>query len=342
MKRNLIICVSSHNNYDMLKGEVFNNINFEGFEFINIDDNSSASEVEKGKKICADHNVEFIENKSIGVQFAVDSVIDYLNEHRKECEWIFLFQHDNYPISKNFFNRLSKLIENGIPENVASLGFNHLDSGDYTAPDSYERWKNGEKVIGLLGKFHLSVVKSNTDRWASVNHNSVVRDFPDRFMKPFSIEIPLETAIGINIHNWKQNIKPTIDFQFHLWYPDIMMQYLSNNLHCLILPDLYCFNDQSLKEKYGFHKSSASGAKEGQEEIFGEYGPHLANFSKRWGWDYEKTKYMFTKNTVLKNILKLFNYSIIREKYEGTLIDEFGNYDLMTKQYPYKTFELDY
>ena len=40
MKDNLIIYVSSRNNYDMLEHEVLNNINREGFEIINVDDRS--------------------------------------------------------------------------------------------------------------------------------------------------------------------------------------------------------------------------------------------------------------------------------------------------------------
>ena len=47
---NLIIYVSSRNNYDMLEGEVLKNINREGFEFINLDDKSSEAEISKGKK----------------------------------------------------------------------------------------------------------------------------------------------------------------------------------------------------------------------------------------------------------------------------------------------------
>ena len=49
MKDNLIIYVSSRNNYDMLEHEVLKNINFEGFEFINVDDRSSEKEITKGK-----------------------------------------------------------------------------------------------------------------------------------------------------------------------------------------------------------------------------------------------------------------------------------------------------
>ena len=46
---NLIVYVSSRNNYDMLENEVFKNINLEGFEFINVDDCSEPEEQKKGK-----------------------------------------------------------------------------------------------------------------------------------------------------------------------------------------------------------------------------------------------------------------------------------------------------
>ncbi len=54
---NIIIYVSSRNNYDMLSGEVLKNINTEGFEFINVDDKSSPEEIEKGKQICQENDI---------------------------------------------------------------------------------------------------------------------------------------------------------------------------------------------------------------------------------------------------------------------------------------------
>ena len=49
-KKNLIIYVSSRNNYDMLDGEVLRNINSDGFEIINIDDKSSSDEIKRVKE----------------------------------------------------------------------------------------------------------------------------------------------------------------------------------------------------------------------------------------------------------------------------------------------------
>ena len=68
---NIIIYVSSRNNYDMLSGEVLKNINTEGFEFINVDDKSSPEEIEKGKKICQENDIVFLENESRDIFWAL-------------------------------------------------------------------------------------------------------------------------------------------------------------------------------------------------------------------------------------------------------------------------------
>jgi hypothetical protein len=57
----------------MLKHEVFKNINFEGFEFINVDDGSNQeSEINKRSKLICKENrsIIFLENKSRGVQIS--------------------------------------------------------------------------------------------------------------------------------------------------------------------------------------------------------------------------------------------------------------------------------
>ena len=52
----------------------------DNFEFINVDDSSSSNEIEKGKEICKRHNIVFLENKDRGVQWAVQTLIDYIRE----------------------------------------------------------------------------------------------------------------------------------------------------------------------------------------------------------------------------------------------------------------------
>ena len=57
--KNLIVYLSSRNNYEMLNNEVFKNINFDGFEFINVDDQSDHEEKVKGKEYCENKGYVF-------------------------------------------------------------------------------------------------------------------------------------------------------------------------------------------------------------------------------------------------------------------------------------------
>ena len=321
MKDNLIIYVSSRNNYDMLEHEVLNNINREGFEIINVDDRSLEENKIRGKEICKQNNIVFLDNKSKGVQMATQTVVDFVNENRPNCKWLICFQHDIWPVSENFFTRISQLIEQDKLSEFGSIGFNIVDHGDYTK-DAWNKFQQGEKPIGMIGFAHLGV-SNNSERWLAVGRNSVVDNKPELFKKPFICEFPQWPSIGINIEKWNEVIEPSDEYEFHLWYPDIAMQFNYHNCPVLILPDLYCFNHQRLKEKYGMNYNSATGAIEGDSEHFGEYGPHLTNWEKRWGWSYE-------------NVFDSFR--LIKENYLGTLIYDYFNHDI--NKGPLKTFDL--
>ena len=320
IKDNLIIYVSSRNNYDMLGGEVLKNINTEGFEFINVDDNSSEEEIVKGKQICDDNNIVFLENKSSGVQMATQTLIDFINENRPNCKWIICFQHDNWPITKNFFERLSKLIDTKKLDDFGGMGFNLVDMGDYSG-DSYESWKRGENVSSMLGLAHLSV-KSNSNRWLTKAKNEFIRNESEKWKNPFIVEIPLWAIGGINVKLWNEYIEPTTDYQFHLWYPDISMQFNYNNKPIIVLPDLYCMNQQELKIKYDINGNSATGAIQGDEYHFGKYSNFDA-WINRWGWHYERP---------------WENFENVKDNYKGTMIYDFYNHDI--SKGPFKTYNL--
>ena len=320
-KKNIIIYVSSRNNYDMLEGEVLKNIDFEGFEFINVDDGSCKEEVDKGKKICQKNDIVFLHNKSRGVQFSTQTLIDFINENRKECKWIICFQHDNYPLTKNFFNRIDDLIKNGSIDEFGALGFNLLDINKYTR-NSYKEWKAGKKPLGLLG---IDVFSSSAQRYLCHKRNRIALDNPKEWSKPFIIEFPVWAVAGINVKKWNNFVSPSLDYEFHLWFPDVMMQLNCANSPCLILTDLYCMNNQQLKQKYGIPKNSAKGAIRGNSYYFGSYGPHLKNFKKRWGWAYE-----IGRSSLEENL----------ERYKGTLIEEYYKNDIFKSCKPLRTIDV--
>ena len=315
----IIIYVSSRNNYDMLNGEVFKNINTEGFEFINVDDKSSPEEIEKGKKICQENDIVFLENKSRGVQMATQTLIDFINDNRPDCRWIFCFQHDCYPISENFFSRISKLIQDDKLDEFGTLGFNRIDMGKHTG-NSYSSWLHGEEPIGFLGLAHLSIFNV-AGRWLMPSHNKWLNENDD-WRKPFSVEITAWTAMGINVSKWNEFILPTDDYHFHMWAPDISIQFLHNNCHNLVLPKLYLMNKQELKENYGIDVNSAHSAKRGNDYHFGKWDTTHKVWESRWGWDYD------TPASIPK----------VKDSYKGTLIEQFLNHDV--GKGPLKTFDL--
>lgn len=324
MHEDIIIYVSSRNNYDMLENEVLKNIDTEGFEFINVDDNSCEEEIYKGESICAKNNIVFLKNKDRGVQWATQTLIDFINEHRPNCRWIVCFQHDIYPKSPFFFEELSATLKsnNELAETAGILGFNVLDSGDYTL-NANELYEQGIYPFGMIGMAHLSVA-DRRKRWICPTQNlELLAQHINKFSKPFYIEFPMWAAVGISVDKWNNYITPTNQYHFHLWLPDVAMQFNSQNIPSIIIPHLYCYNDQSLKEKYNINKNSAQGAMQGNEHHFGEYSNFKA-WQERWGWHYEDTQGTFTVET--------------QERHKDNLIGAYFNHDMNTG--PLKSFTI--
>ena len=320
MEKNLIIYVSSHNNYDMLEGEVLN-IDFEGFEFINVDDSSSTEEIQKGKDICKKHGVLYLQNKGRGVHMATQTLVDFVNKNRPDCKYIMCFQHDVVPISKDFFKTLSTYISEGNLDEFGGIGFNVIDRGKYTG-DSYNYFKNGGSPLGMIGLAHLTVA-DRAKRWMSPGHNrDALERNADKWSKPFIIEFPAWMCVGINVNAWNKSVTATEDYQFHLWFPDVAMQLNKANKPLLIIPNLYCLNQQEVKSKYGISENSAHGAKRGEEYHFGKYSNFKA-WKRRWGWDYENAKNSFKQ---------------VADTYKGTLLYEYYKHN--NNDGPLRNYEL--
>jgi hypothetical protein len=309
-KSKIIIYVSSRNNYDMVEGAVLKNIPLDGYEFVNVDDESELEEQAKGKEQAERLGFTYLQNNGRGVQYATQTVVDWVRENRPECKWLVCFQHDIWPMQKDFFDRMNAHVSDPKFNNVGLIGFNVLDRGGYTGK-ALSRYESGDSnVKGMIGMAHLSI-RSNSARWICpirqpklINHEG--------FDTLFQVEFPMWAAIGINVNQWTNHIQPTEDYQFHLWLPDIAMQFNYKNLPSVILPDLYCLNDQQEKAKFGINPNSAQGAMKGNSRHFGEYGQHLINWYKRWGWDYENTT----------------TFDQVKSHYENTLIRKYFDHNI--------------
>ena len=165
----------------------------------------------------------------------------------------------------------------------------------------------GKKPVGMLGLMHLSY-RPLLQRFNHMRALSPLPPMPNdtllryifynifnhtiasnkKFKKPFIIEIPWWPIVGINIESWNKFITPTNKYKLHLWFPDIMMSFNKNNCPCLILPDLYCLNNQSLKKKYNILENSAAANSIGLCTVHrGTPHPPRARRGREKTWDQE-------------------------------------------------------
>lgn len=347
-KSEIGIFFSSHNNYSMLEGESLRRIDFEGYPVVNIDDHSCDQEKEYGRKICEKNNIPFIQNEGRGVQSATNTAIEYLKKNYN-CQWVFCFQHDVFPLTKQFFSKFCADIKKRNTAQVGAIGFNVLDEPGGYSGNGYNEYLTGKKPKGWIGTFFLSdhrnrqekfsfiqkikyiilkyIYRRDVSRWAGGNRffsPKTYRQFKEvskSYNGLYSVESFAWICIAFNVKNWLSFIKPTEEFIFHLWFPDVAMQFMVNDVYNAVLADLYVLNDQAVKEKYGIGKSSAQSARDGDTLHYEEYGLHLVNFKRRWGFDYE---------------LSRETYPAVASRYSETLVDTLYHHD--SRMGPYKSF----
>jgi hypothetical protein len=345
MKKKIGVIYSSFNNYELLENEVIKRINFDNYPVINIDDHSEKKNQDYGAKICRANNIYYEINSKKGLQFAVDQGIQYLT-NKFNTEWVICLQQDIYPLEKKFFLDFERRIESlKERDKIGAIGFNIISEDDiYMKPTIINDYKKGLRPKGLLGSLPLSgsknnfynlkiknqikyilhsLINSNNSKNSKLDLLGQTRNFCPYGIKNFNkisklysgicaIDIPTWAAIAINTKNWKKYIKPRDGYIFHIWFPDIAFQFLNNNIWLAVDTELYLENKQKIKNKYGFHWSSAhAGKKEGLAHQVEKYGNHLKIFEDYWGFDFRN----------------LNTYKKVKSLYNKTLIEAFWEHD---------------
>tara|TARA_B100000315_G_C14471791_1_gene538712 strand:- start:62 stop:1060 length:999 start_codon:yes stop_codon:yes gene_type:complete len=332
----------------MLENECLKRIDFEDYPMVNVDDHSTPEEIIYGKNVCKNNNVKFILNEGRGVQFSTNTAIKYFKNHY-DCEWVFCFQHDVWPLTDKFFTKFDDYVRTKNVNDIGAIGFNVLDNFKEYSGNGYYEFLNGKKPKGWLGIMNLC---DNRPIWKKLNNKELIIRYKNilignevplnneinrRFFCPkvtknfnriskmynglFSVELPAWVCVAINVEKWFKYISPTDDFIFHLWFNDVAYQFMKNNIYVAVTSDLYVENEQRIKLKYGMSKSSAHEILKKGTKFMQEDGDHLKVFNLKWGWSYEDSK---------------STYPAVREKYAGTLIDKLFYHDF-TKG-PYRTF----
>lgn len=334
------IVFSCFNNYDLMEYTIKNFYPQTDNIYLFVDDGSEEDEIVKGRELAENlsPNSYFIKNQGKGLQSAVSSAFDYLS---KDIEWIFFPQQDVYPRGKEFFEDLNSKLQEMSEcryqgQKVGAMGFEvHCADGTFSlnkddSPGSlgilflsdsrklFEMTSLVKSIKYYLLKFLGPILRGryrytryrNSRRWFSEIPFKGFRKIEKNYTRDFAIELPVWVAVCLNRSIWEDKIEVDPNFIFHMWFNDVAMQMLSQNIPIMVTRDVSVVNHQSLKTLFGFNESSASAGRAGDNRHVEEYGPHLIHFAKKWGFKYEDVR-----------------TSIDLERYNGTLVERFFNHD---------------
>jgi hypothetical protein len=296
------ILFTSRNNYDLLDYWL-TKVNTNNIFILNIDEDSTIENKDKGRIICEKHNVTYMDREERGMQNNITSACSIFKNNN--LEWILWFQHDCFPIEENFFERFNNLLEKNNFNEFGVVGFNVYHDGVYQ----------------MLSRSPLQ--QPNQDMWVRYNIN---QSLSNGYEKIHSVESVSWMSAAVNINQYEKHIKPTGDYQFFHAWDDIAYQFLYKNIHNVCIPFLNLSHEQIVKKDFNMPvKSPLAKTKqetEIREHFYGKWGHHEV-WSKRWGFEYDNNQ----------------TYEEVKGYYQGTLINDFYNNNVNNG--PLKTFEYD-
>ncbi|MBC8421962.1 MAG: hypothetical protein H8E03_00920 [Pelagibacteraceae bacterium] len=302
MNKKIGILFTSRNNYNLFHSWL-DNVDTEGFDILNIDEDSTDLNKTTGKSICDKFNVVYKDREERGMQNNLVTACNYFAE--RDVKFILWFQHDCFPLTSNFFTKFNDFVQGNELTDFGAIGFNCFHSG--RAHNDFE----------LNGHFIDNTARTPLelgDKWyRNVKYypNTRVRYDALGFDKPFAVESTAWYVTGVNIESYLSNIVPTGDYHFFHAWDDICFQFLNKNIYNICIPDFDFKHDQRLKESLGLPANSPRAGNK-REHFYGKWG-HLGVWETRWGFDYEN------RDTFLQ----------VRDKYENTLLSKFYEHDPM-------------
>jgi len=307
------IVFTSRNNYSLLDFWL-SSVDTEGFDVLNIDEDSSLENKEEGKQICKKYNAAYMDREGRGMSHNILTACNYYQE--RNIDWVLWFSHDSFPATDKFFSKVNQIVSTEKFDNFGVIGFNgHHHS------EAIKLCEQGSPQINHTGRTCFW-----GDGWyRNKKHYSGSRpDYSkDGFNVPFSVESVCWFAAMVNVDMYKKCVIPTDDFHLFISWDDIAFQFLSKNVYNICIPSLDIIHNRDVKVSRGYTlKSPSDNGK--REFYYGKWG-HLERWANKWGFPYETFKDR-----------KSHHHNI--EKYKGTLIWDHYNHD--PENGPLKTFDI--
>lgn len=301
------ILFTSRNNYESLQYWI-DNVDTEGFQILNIDEDSDEENKKIGKEVCEKNNIIYMDREDRGMQNNITTASKHFTS--KNIDWIIWFQHDCFPSTKNFFSKLNDLLLKGTLNEFGVVGFNVLHDG----------------INHLLSRKPLQKGNKLDAPWPIYDHYFNNQEIPYQYSKPFAIESAMWTMVAVKISQYEKYITPTDDYHFFHAWDDIAFQFLYNNVYNICIPHLEANHIQEVKKQFNIPVKSPHAntpkEKEKRNYYFSKFD-HLKVWQDRWGWDWD-----FAKDT----------FESVEKNYKDTLLYKIYHHD--PKKGPIKTFKV--
>ena len=184
------ILFTSRNNYNMLDNWLTEH-DYENFDVLNIDEDSSSDEKSLGKNVCKKHNIKYMDREKRGFLNNLDTSYKYFIN--KDIHWVVWFQHDCFPLTNKFFSKLNSLVSTGALDEFGLVGFNTYHRGPNVL-----KYKNGSRELQNIARAILEP-GDNWYRHKSEWPNTRVSLESGKFDKPFAVETPAAFGVAINL-----------------------------------------------------------------------------------------------------------------------------------------------
>lgn len=325
---NIGVLLTSRNNYEFMEKfwipNMIGKVDID-FKILNIDEDSTKEEKDYGRRICEENGIFFMNREEKGMHHNIDTATRFFGNDIKYIIW---FQHDCWPLQKDFFSKFNGLVHSGKLKEFGTVGFNALAQNMFKNKGEHkkmiEQLLNGEKPMGVLSRSHLESAGIGDMYYCGHKiKNRIKQPVPKKlFLKPFACSVPIWYAIAINVSQFKKYIDMNRKFYFFKSWDDISCQFLNKNIYNIVLPDFYIEHRPDLKRKVGLPQLSNKPVKKGNETYHQSSGYNPKYWIKQWGWVFSKPE----------------TFEKVKHKYKGTLLECFYKYDY--RKGPLKVFDI--
>lgn len=303
------IYIVSKNNYAFFEKHWWPHVSPLNYPVLNIDEGSDEEQKSVGKSFCKSNGIKYLDRDVPGVQNNALQAARYFKE--QGAKWMIWFQHDCWPLQKDFFEHIERMVKDGQLDNYGTIGFNALATDTVQNHDKHMKvLLKGGKPLGVMARAPLegyawySSYSARPKLYPAIKMN-------DEYLKPFPVESIAWFAIGVNIQKYLDNIQPDQNLRFHLGWDDVCFQFLRQNIYNIAIPSLYIEHRPDLKESMGLPRNSAQYTKNRENNYYFEQAEHLEIWKDKWGFEWGNRE----------------SFAKVINKYKDTLLEKFYNHN---------------